>query len=93
MKLNEVEVGGRYIAKVSGVLTTVKVLGIREIPPAYHASNQRWRKFIDVVNERTGRKTTFASAAKLRRRVDRPATPASVPPAPPTPAPTAGQEV
>jgi len=68
MKLSEVEVNGRYIAKVSGVLTTVRVLGIREVPPAWHQPNSdRWRTRIDVVNERTGRKTTFSSAARLRR--------------------------
>lgn len=71
MKLSEVQVGGRYIAKVSGTLTTVKVLGIREVPPPWHgATSDRWRTRIDVVNESTGRKTTFASAAKLRRPVE-----------------------
>lgn len=70
MKISEVQVGGRYIAKVSGELTTVRVLGIREIPPPWHGSNSdRWRKRIDVINERTGRKTSFASASKLRRAV------------------------
>lgn len=69
MKISEVEVNGRYVAKVSGVLTTVRVLGIREVPPAWHQpSSDRWRTRIDVVNERTGRKTTFSSAARLRRR-------------------------
>ncbi|MCC6321125.1 MAG: hypothetical protein IT438_06775 [Phycisphaerales bacterium] len=81
MKLHEVEVGGRYAAKVSGVITTVRVLAIREVPPAWHNDKGGWRKRIDVVNERTGRKTTFASAAKLRRRVDAPE-PAPVEPKP-----------
>lgn len=68
MKITDVQVGGRYIAKVSGVLTTVRVIAIREVPPAWHNPNSaRWRTRIDVVNERTGRKTTFSSAAKLRR--------------------------
>ena len=68
MKISEVTVGGHYIAKVSGYLTTVRVLGIREVPPPWHgATSDRWRTRIDVINERTGRKTTFASAAKLRR--------------------------
>lgn len=68
MKIADVQVGGRYIAKVSGVLTTVRVLGLREVPPPWHgATSDRWRTRIDVVNERTGRKTTFSSAAKLRR--------------------------
>ena len=67
MKISEVEVGGRYAAKVSGNLTTVRVLAIREVPPAWHLPGGRWRTSIDVVNERTGRKTTFRSAARLRR--------------------------
>ena len=67
MKLKDITVGGRYVAKVSGVLTTVRVLAIREVPPAWHLPESTWRTRIDVVNERTGRKTTFASAAKLRR--------------------------
>jgi hypothetical protein len=66
MRLAEIEVGGRYTAKVSGVLTTVRVLAVREIPPAWHGTGGGWRTRIDVVNERTGRKTTFASAARLR---------------------------
>lgn len=73
MKITEVEVNGRYIAKVSGVLTTVRVLGIREVPPPWHgATSDRWRTRIDVVNERTGRKTTFSSAARLRRQTTEP---------------------
>ncbi len=68
MKIAEIEVGGRYVAKVSGVLATVRVLGMREVPPPWHgAGSDRWRTRIAVVNERTGRKTTFASAARLRR--------------------------
>jgi hypothetical protein len=87
MKLTEIEIGGRYIAKVSGQLTTVRVLAIRETTSW---RGDRMQKRIDVVNERTGRRTTFASAAKLRRAVgsasgngkeSRPA-PASEPPAP-----------
>ena len=68
MKIAEVQVDGRYIAKVSGVLTTVRVLGIREVPPAWHNDGRgKWRTRIDVVNERTGRKICIASAARLRR--------------------------
>ena len=64
MKITDVEIGGRYIAKVSCVMTTVRVLAIRE---AWTASGIS-RKVIDVVNERTGRQLTFRSAARLRRR-------------------------
>jgi len=60
----EINIGERYIAKVSGTLTTVRVLAIRE---AWTASGNS-RQVIDVVNERTGRRLTFRSAARLRRR-------------------------
>jgi hypothetical protein len=65
MRLADVQVGDRYLAKVSGQLTTVRILAIREVPPAWHGGGN-WRKRIDVINERTGRKTTFASASRLR---------------------------
>jgi len=67
MKLADIEVGGRYTAKVSGVLTTVRVLAVREVPPFGNRPRARWSTRIDVVNERTGRRTTFASAARLRK--------------------------
>jgi len=63
MKIADVNIGQRYIAKVSGTLTTVRVLAIRE---AWTASGNS-RQVIDVVNERTGRRLTFRSAARLRR--------------------------
>jgi hypothetical protein len=66
MKANEVKVGGVYVAKVAGKLTEVKVTCIRE-----NAFGQRMLH--DVVNLRTGRKTTFRSAAKFRREVPPPA--------------------
>ena len=73
MKIDQVEVNGRYRAKVSGVLTIVRVIAIRDVPPAWHGSNQgRWQKRIDVINERTGRKISLASAQRLRSRVDAP---------------------
>jgi len=65
MKIAEIKIGQRYVAKVSGMLTTVRVLAIRE---AWTASGNS-RQVIDVVNERTGRRLTFRSAARLRRRV------------------------
>lgn len=68
MKIADVQVGGRYIAKVSGVLTTVRVLAMRETS----AFNGPSRSVIDVVNERTGRRTTFRSAARLRRPAGEP---------------------
>jgi len=65
MKIAEINIGQRYIAKVSGSLTTVRILAIRE---AWTASGNS-RQVIDVVNERTGRRLTFRSAARLRRPV------------------------
>lgn len=66
MKINDVTVGERYLAKVSGVITIVKVLAIREM----WTSATRTRQVIDVINERTGRRTTFRSAARLRRKAE-----------------------
>jgi hypothetical protein len=91
MKLTEIEIGGRYIAKVSGQLTTVRVLAIRETTTW---RGDRTQKRIDVINERTGRKTTFASAAKLRRAAGPPSangkeTRPAPPSEPPAPAPDA----
>lgn len=68
MKIADVQVGGRYIAKVSGVLTTVRVLAMRETSTFSGAP----RSVLDVINERTGRRTTFRSAARLRRPAEQP---------------------
>lgn len=85
MKIADIRVGGRYIAKVSGVLTTVRVLAIREMPPAFHSPSGRWGHRIDLVNERTGRKITFSSAARLRRPVGPPSIDRPAPRAPAAP--------
>lgn len=63
MKISDIDIGGRYVAKVAGVLTVVRVMEIRNAWTANGLS----RTVIDVVNERTGRRTTFRSAARLRR--------------------------
>jgi len=55
MKKAQIQVGETYIAKVSGVLTTVRVTG--ESPYG------GW----DAVNTRTGRSVRVRSAARLRR--------------------------
>ena len=65
MKIAEISIGERCVAKVSGSLTTVRILDIRE---AWTASGNT-RQVIDVINERTGRRLTFRSAAQLRRPV------------------------
>jgi len=62
----QINVGGRYIAKVSNKLTIVRVTNIREVnTPTYKRSGISY----DVINESTGRKTTFRSAAKFRSEV------------------------
>lgn len=66
MKIDKVVVGGRYTAKVSGIMTIVRVLGIRKVYQGVPGRSLREAHRIDVVNERTGRRTTFRSAAKLR---------------------------
>ena len=71
MKIDQVEIGGRYRAKVSGILTIVRVIAIKEVPTGgLSTSPGRMKKRIDVINERTGRKITLASAQRLRSRVD-----------------------
>jgi hypothetical protein len=57
MKKAQVTVGGRYVALVSGVLTTVRIL--RDSP---HGG---W----NAVNEATGRAVFIRSAQRLRRPV------------------------
>jgi len=67
MKLKDVEVGGRYRAKVSGQLVTVRVTELREVP-AFGSS--RAKTIINAVNESTGRRITIRSAQRLRSRVE-----------------------
>ena len=65
MKISEIEIGGSYVAKVSGKLTTVRVTAVRETVSWGHTT----RQVIDAVNEVTGRKLTLRSAQRLRRLV------------------------
>jgi len=58
MKKKDVEIGGRYVAKISNNLTTVRLTG--ECPYG------GW----DAVNEKTGKRVRIKTAAKLRRNVD-----------------------
>ena len=74
MKKNEIKKGGKYIAKVSGNLVTVRVDEIREtIKRSWnnYAAQPTCRDVVvyDVTNLKTGRRTTFRSAAKFRREV------------------------
>ena len=69
MKITDVEIGGRYIAKVSGQMTTVRVLAIRAALPSWHdPDGSRREKCIDVVNVATDRLYTFRSAKRLLAR-------------------------
>jgi hypothetical protein len=68
MKLNEIEVGGRYTAKVSGNVQVVKVVAVRDLPPTGWS---RARTQIEAVNEATGRRITIRSPQRLRKCVDR----------------------
>lgn len=66
MKKNQIVVGGHYLAKVSGRITTVRVDAIRET--SSYRANQPYTPVTryDVTNLATGRRTTFRSAAKFR---------------------------
>jgi hypothetical protein len=66
LKLKDVQVGGRYHAKVSGNLAVVRVVELKQIPPAYHLPNGNWRTIIYAVNEATGRRITVRSPQRLR---------------------------
>jgi hypothetical protein len=75
MKKSEVQVGRHYRAKVSGVLAVVRVDAIRSVPKRrinnyIGQSGGSDASVYDVTNLRTGRKTTFRSAAKLRWECD-----------------------
>ncbi len=69
MKANEIQIGGRYTAKVSGNLTTVRVDAIRDYFAEVFGRVGRNEKRYDVTNLTTGRRITFRSAAKFRSRV------------------------
>jgi hypothetical protein len=73
LKLSDVEVGGRYTAKVSGRIEVVQVTEIKQVPPASWSVRDTWRTLIIAVNEATGRRITIRSPRRLRTRVDQPA--------------------
>ena len=62
MKLKDIEVGGRYRAKVSNRLTTVRVVDLKESS----TFGGRYRTTIVAVNESTGRQIAIRSAQRLR---------------------------
>jgi hypothetical protein len=67
MKLKDVEVGGRYVAKVSGRMQVVRITDVRtESSPL----TGRERTTFVAINEATGRRVTIRSAQRLRKRAD-----------------------
>jgi hypothetical protein len=66
MKLNEVQVGARYHAKVSGRLQVVRVTELKEVAPARWSPRARAKTLILAVNEATGRLITIRSPVRLR---------------------------
>jgi hypothetical protein len=73
VKLNEIQVGGRYTAKVSGKIQVVRVIEVRDVPASGWS---RAKTQIEAVNEATGRRITIRSPQRLRRCVEsREATP------------------
>lgn len=70
MKKDQIQKGGRYLAKVSGKLTVVLVEEIREVQTyrrsRFGGSDVGYREVYDVRNEATGRRTTFKAASKFR---------------------------
>ncbi len=71
MKANQIKAGGRYTAKVSGVITTVRV---DEVTDDSYPGRTRGGTRYHVTNLRTGRKTVFRSPQKFRAEV-KPAVP------------------
>ena len=57
MKKDQIQIGGRYLAKVSGRLTTVCIMQANPI--------SGW----DAINKETGRGVRVKTAARLRRPV------------------------
>jgi hypothetical protein len=70
MKLKDIEVGGRYEAKVSGSVQVVRVVELKQIPPASWSTTGAWRTLIYAVNEATGRRITIRSPQRLRAKVE-----------------------
>jgi hypothetical protein len=66
MKLSDVHVGQRYLAKVSGSLRVVRVTELKQVPPASWSSRSAWRTLIIAVNESSGRRITIRSPLRLR---------------------------
>ena len=61
MKKCQIEVGGLYLARVSGGISIVRVNDIREGSTYAGRATTRY----DVTNLKTGRRTTFRSAGRF----------------------------
>jgi hypothetical protein len=68
MKAKDIEVGGHYVANVSGRSVVVRVDNIRDEYRARGLYDNKLVRFYDVTNLYTRRSTTFRSAAKFRFR-------------------------
>lgn len=65
MTKNQIKIGGLYLARVSGKLTSVRVDSISERPDY----NGRTRTTYNLTNTKTGRSCAAHSAAKFRSAV------------------------
>lgn len=61
MLAKQIKVGGKYLARVSGNVVTVRVDNVRT-----RYGPKRDTTVYDVTNLKTGRTTTFRSAARFR---------------------------
>jgi hypothetical protein len=66
MKSKEINVGGHYLAKVSGQLQTVRVDAIREVFGGYTPRTRKLRTVFDCTNVRTRRRITVRSPQRFR---------------------------
>jgi hypothetical protein len=66
LKLTELQVGGRYSAKVSGRIALVKIVDIKQTPGSSGTNRGSPRTLIIAVNETTGRRITIRSPQRLR---------------------------
>jgi hypothetical protein len=67
LKPNEIQVGSRYTARVSGQVQVVRIVEVREVPATKWS---RAKTQFEAVNEATGRRITIRSPQRLRRAVD-----------------------
>lgn len=66
MKAKEIEVGGTYLAKVSGRIVRVRVTGTREVAQGRTGYRTAW----EVTSLATGRRITVHSPQRFRERVE-----------------------